>query len=516
MRKTKNYMKIGILAFGILLTLTNCEKDDNNVSLEQEAQINSKYKVPSVFDTQSKFETLKAQNNLFSNSNYSNNASSKGVSSKENSVNVYIDWEDSKSVNFKTQENINILYTPILFNNSRRMKSFLASIEFEGNIETRAFTLLYDDSSNETQFSGYIFKHNLDGDLLNVYKYTNSIKQEYSFGSQEKTKSLGDALYTEAPNSDCDGASIEDFLWMLEVGYGANELNCVEIAGGGGGDTGSDTNWDNPYDYLNGLSTSGNFSTGGGGSGSSGSGSTGTSGTSNTGDSTSNDTWWAEEVPEAIEANSLTSNLDGLSIAQVKWINNTNNLPTVILLNNFLIANGNTTEAKSLSLEILEALMLDIPVIFDIENSNVFKGNPLNFNILTSEQKVAVVVYAIKNAVNDNAVDYFDIHELFYNLPTVDVDVVAKIPIGGKLLDVRITFGVYNNLQINDFPNNGRQLSVAGMIGNYNITGFWWTLYFRSYNAANNYSADAIWVSVKQEGEYDFENGYYFESYLGY
>ncbi|MHB1107101.1 MAG: hypothetical protein ACYCZ2_12125, partial [Lutibacter sp.] len=209
-------------------------------------------------------------------------------------------------------------------------------------------------------------------------------------------------------------------------------------------------------------------------------------------------------------------NLDSSSDAY-NWVVNTDNSNEKKLIGFFLEENKFSIEAKNFAIEIIKALILNIPVIFDIEKDNIYQNKPLNFNSLTPEQKVAVVVYAIKKAVSNNAIAYFDIHKLFYNLPTVNVDVVAKIPIGGKLLDVRITFGVYNNLLINDFPNNGRQLGpLAGNVGNYNITGYWWTLYFKSYNPSNNYSADALWIQVKQKGQYDYENGIYFENYLGY
>jgi len=178
---------------------------------------------------------------------------------------------------------------------------------------------------------------------------------------------------------------------------------------------------------------------------------------------------------------------------------------------------NNTEEGKDTAIEMINSLMSDIPVIFDIETTSyIYQGDPLDFNSLTSEQKVAVVVYALKNAINDETTDFFDLNQLFYNLPSVDVDVVARIPIGGKLLDVRIMFGVYVNLQVKEYPNSADQLGpLSYSIGNYHVNGFWWTIRFRTYGAKYGTGADSLWIAVKEKAQYNYDNSMYFENYLG-
>jgi len=222
-----------------------------------------------------------------------------------------------------------------------------------------------------------------------------------------------------------------------------------------------------------------------------------------------------------VNTTTTTQKIDGilgntLNNEQLSWLSDPDHSEEESEILKFLAQNNND-EGKISAIEMINSLMLDIPVIFDIEVSNIYQGDPLDYNSLIPEQKVAVVIYAIKNTIIDETTDFFDINELFKNLPYVDVDVVAKVPIGGKLMDVRIMFGVYENLQVKEYPNNGEQYGpLNGVIENYIISGYWWTMKFRSYGAKYGNGAEALWISVKEKGQNNYENSNYFENYLGF
>ena len=54
------------------------------------------------------------------------------------------------------------------------------------------------------------------------------------------------------------------------------------------------------------------------------------------------------------------------------------------------------------------------------------------------------------------------------------------------------------------------------IIGNYIMDGYWWTLRYRTYEPSQSNSAEALYIQVKQKGQYNYENGSYFENFLGY
>ena len=519
MKKLKNYLKVGILLFGISLLLWNCEKDTTTIIENQSIETDNSPSQDDISIESFDFEKFK-EFPIYSQLDSYIKFNSKSRVSKKKEHKFKIHKNTFKKI---TKEDIDYNSYTFLISDTENfdyaiVKNLVIN-QYKKNIEVFIFTYNNFDISDE-------HKYNINENVLIEQLFDFDISELGDLASRDGIliDGLGGDGTGDEPSGSGGGGGATCYNVSIIINYpcyGPNsagyhyhdsECNCNDAPGGCSSPSSqyvsdtfctSDTNSTSAtstYIYNNNLS--------GGGSGN--------PNVTITDNNIIISSIIENEVPEGADPLAFKLNLDSSSDAY-NWVVNTDNSNEKKLIGFFLEENKFSIEAKNFAIEIIKALILNIPVIFDIEKDNIYQNKPLNFNSLTPEQKVAVVVYAIKKAVSNNAIAYFDIHKLFYNLPTVNVDVVAKIPIGGKLLDVRITFGVYNNLLINDFPNNGRQLGpLAGNVGNYNITGYWWTLYFKSYNPSNNYSADALWIQVKQKGQYDYENGIYFENYLGY
>lgn len=87
-------MKTGILLIGLLLTFTDCEKEETQIYHDQGNMLDKQYKVPKLKDVQSKFEISNDNINPFNNQ-------LTGFSEKRSDSNFIVDWENSKWINFK-------------------------------------------------------------------------------------------------------------------------------------------------------------------------------------------------------------------------------------------------------------------------------------------------------------------------------------------------------------------------------------------------------------------------------
>jgi hypothetical protein len=91
--------------------------------------------------------------------------------------------------------------------------------------------------------------------------------------------------------------------------------------------------------------------------------------------------------------------------------------------------------------DMLLAIADGVPVIYDFEAEDVYKGTPLDYSKLTNAQRIAVLAYAIRRNYRDYPNDYIDLTELFVKstIPPVSyMDLVSAVPIEGKLITMRM------------------------------------------------------------------------------
>ena len=340
MKKRKNSMKISILLIGIVFTLIKCEKADDSFNIRQQNQ-SLDFNTPTISATKNNFE--KNKNKTFNKNIYSK-------SSTEN-TSIFIDWDNSKEMNFKKKEKINILYTPILFDKKEnRMKSFIASVDNKGKIESIIFTLVYDEFANKNQFSGLIFKHNIEGEFLKVYRYLNGHQQYQGSLNQNNSDSNKSSShrYTDVDpiSVDCtEQLSAEDIEWMAEVGWDlANILDCVTISGSNGNSL-TPEDYENLWndidlDLYHELENLSNNITN-----TSSSGSNSNDIVDTLPSTTEPVNWWEEETRDlSIQIQAIKSKLTNLSLAQTKWLENQNNSTEIFNIYKFLYFN-NSNEA---------------------------------------------------------------------------------------------------------------------------------------------------------------------------
>jgi hypothetical protein len=116
-----------------------------------------------------------------------------------------VDWELSGIKEYKDEpeQQVDILYTPIYINNDAEAKMFVGSVEYNGEIKSNIFCLIYTDLENTTTFSGYFLRFDLDGILLSASKYNNGMIVQ---PENDNSGTLG-----RSNNSDCT-----DFNTLLQ------------------------------------------------------------------------------------------------------------------------------------------------------------------------------------------------------------------------------------------------------------------------------------------------------------
>jgi hypothetical protein len=132
-----------------------------------------------------------------------------------------VDWELSGIKEYKDEpeQQVDILYTPIYINNNAEAKMFVGSEEYNGEIKSNIFCLIYTDLENTTTFSGYILRFDLNGALLEARKYQNG-----SIVNPQDNTSEG------MSRTNCDNETIFDMLIMLLDGGGSlsNWHGCLD------------------------------------------------------------------------------------------------------------------------------------------------------------------------------------------------------------------------------------------------------------------------------------------------
>lgn len=278
--KSISYFKTQLILALIALLSIACQDEELTLETKQNSNLN----IPTIEKTQNNF----SKTNLNKASFFSNKH---GVFQRNNKSQIFnIDWKASHVREFK--ENVNLLYTPVFQNIETRTKTILASVLNKKEIETYAYTMVYDDKSSNKQFSGLIFKHDILGNFVSAYKYTNGTKIEtYILNTTKQTN-----INSKNSGNGCT-ISIEDIIFDYANGGTGDILDCVVVRGGGssGGDSRGSNDWSNPNNNLI------DENDGGGG------GSTGNFGNpNNDGDENNNsdgdqlyievvDPWWAED-----------------------------------------------------------------------------------------------------------------------------------------------------------------------------------------------------------------------------
>lgn len=378
MRKTKfknRLWKTGILIFGILFTLTNCEKEEfqtNSFEINNSLQ----YSVPNLTQVKQNFEYIVGTNSSFYK---------KGISSKNIKNTIFIDWNNSKILKFKKQENIDILYTPVVFDKqNRRMKSFVGSITNDKNkIESNLFALFYDESSTNEQFSGFISQSDINGNLLKIYKYVDGVKQmTYSVSKKNSNKS------NTASKSDCE-PTWQELLQIIDMmiqsgGDPYYSLECVTVTGlldgsnTGGGGLEPDSNLSggniplgDSYYNLNPIG----------------------GGTSINPPSTSTiEQWWNEETNiisiETAVSMSIMEAIPTLTTNQINWVNDPANSDLALQVINFLNVNLNFIEAENFA-----ELAIDTYIDksdFNLNDFNEFNQYIPNYKARMTQQELMI------------------------------------------------------------------------------------------------------------------------------
>jgi hypothetical protein len=169
-----------------------CEKDEE-IAISTKAKFNA----PSITQAKQYVEqhttlNLKEPNNF--------------LQSRDLQSSLTVDWDLSKTKKYKDEpeQQVDILYTPIYINNDAQAKMFVGSAEYNGEIESNIFCLIYTDLENTTTFSGYILRFDLNGALLEARKYQNG-----SVISPQDNTSEG------MGRNNCDPETIFDMLILL-------------------------------------------------------------------------------------------------------------------------------------------------------------------------------------------------------------------------------------------------------------------------------------------------------------
>lgn len=152
----RHFFKTILLVFGVLIITFSCQK--NEEIIEQQ----NTYEVPSI---------EAARLNFNENSNLGQLGTNHYFRTTDNSLNT--DWDNSKAKKYKDepQENLDILYTPLYLPTAGHAKSFVGTVEVNGEMQSKIFVLLYTESDNRLAFSGVILIYGLDGNIEYGYKY---------------------------------------------------------------------------------------------------------------------------------------------------------------------------------------------------------------------------------------------------------------------------------------------------------------------------------------------------------
>ncbi|PHQ29699.1 hypothetical protein [Leeuwenhoekiella nanhaiensis] len=420
------YVLVWVFFLVFVLGFFSCEKNEEFISTET-AVVNdiseSGLKVPDLQDVKINFKSKTSINKLFQSSNSSK-------SSTGSDLNFSIDWESSFPTEFNPEMNLDVLYTPVHFNSTKRIKSFIASATINDTLVSQIVTLAYVGKPSLEYFNGYIFFHDLTG----AFKSSSY----YEFGEKIKTSY---ALNTKRNSTNKGSCAAAQFEYILEYGLDGYEDFfgpglCTEVTvvaeisssdGGGGGGSNSD------FPSSGGMYIP-TYSGGGGGGGSGGGTSTPSPTSTPSVDDGSNepvstlepDPYWQEIIaPNESMIATLATELN-LNSTQAEWLQNTQNnvnlrlLPFQII--NFLDQNLWGIEAKNFAQEAIGVLMDDGKVFWEegiIITKDVEKCAP-------------------------GIISKLIIDKTYLDLGDMDQSVVEQLNLAGHILDIFNSSNKYN------------------------------------------------------------------------
>lgn len=217
----------------ITLTALGCQKEDD---ITNPTVANERFKVPSVSDAKSHFETY----------NKVNISSINELALRIDEAEMTIKWDESETKKYKDEtqsisQKIDILYTPIELNIKGNAKIFLASINDEGTVDSKYIFLFYTKPDNPKLFSGYVLIYNLDGNLENIYQYKEGDEVQISSNNRIAYRNDSDGN----GNGNGNGFSLGEILdwigndWFGLDGFITNEeVEVFAQAADGLGDSG--------------------------------------------------------------------------------------------------------------------------------------------------------------------------------------------------------------------------------------------------------------------------------------
>ena len=360
------------------------------------------------------------------------------------------------------------------------MKSLLASVENEGLIESFIFTLVYDESSNKTIFSGLIYKHDIEGNFIKVYKYSNGkkISEGILKTNSNINKNTSNRL-TQNDMNPCEFAlTMDDLIWMAVVDWeSGNSFDCITITGSAGSSNTDGTSWSDPDLNLSWGNTSIPY--------------VGTSdtnihvtNTTNTGTtivptSTAiiDENWYSEVTSaEALLAVKVIKSKLTLNAEQTTWVENSvnNNMSTwqLISLYDFLKTNNYSTDALNFaplainayitsgSVDYVDRIIID-PTVSDCVKNIIkllqLKDNHFSVVPIISDQPVSHISQAILDLF-DSSTQYsleFSVEQLGTRNGNEINGETTKLAPDFKSWGIKID---------SDLASNGTQLFIAKTI----------------------------------------------------
>ena len=367
-----------------------------------------KIKVPNLQDVQNNFKSKTSVNKLFQHSSISK-------SNSESDLNFGIDWDSSFATEFNAE--LDVLYTPLHFNSTKRLKSFIASATINDTLVSQIVTLAYVGQPNLEYFNGYIFFHELTGAFKSssYYEFGEKIKTSYPLNTKQNSTNKGS----------CAAAQFE---YILEYGLDRYEdffgpglcttVTVAEISSSDGGGGGSFGGGNNDFPPSGGMYIP-TYGGGGGGSSSPNNNSTPPSIGNDQNESVStleSAPYWQETIaPNESVITTLATELN-LTTAQSQWLQNTQNNIALRLIpfqvSYFLDQNLWSSEAKNFVQEAIGVLIDGGEVDFEdriILDANFISHPRLKCVYEKFKSGSNTIADYLNNFLSDNAVAHLNL-----------------------------------------------------------------------------------------------------------
>lgn len=181
------------------------------------------------------------------------------------------------------------------------------------------------------------------------------------------------------------------------------------------------------------------------------------------------------------------------------------------------LTNNCTPESKQFTKDVIDAVLAGVPVVYDFEAENVYEGEPLDYSKLTNIQRIAVVTYAQMQNRLKYPNDYTDLSELFIlsTIPPINlIDLVAAVPIEGKLITMRMQFFLMpasNKIDTNPYRYQINQYSSGSSRNGVPVQGYWFNIQYREWMRGG---AQQLQLSAKLPSQTDTSNGHHLYDWI--